>query len=1559
MVVRSTSFPGIVFLLALIVAQSVGELIVRLHPPEDDGLTRNLTCVSESDDAALIWNSQRGSFTDFQHRKAVPENIPGCALWDSKACVARWKDRNGWDEVDSMIHPMGPIFDYRWEGLKEFYFGNISNELQYRYVGRANKSSGTVILSARGSQEVNVLLCPSNRSTESPCVRIKIDSSRISVATCTNRASGCSELTPKDAWRNIIDYDAASHANSLDPYEWRTFAVRWIKERSLVEVFNNSHVILKGTLRHRQQISNVWVEGLDARIRFHSYKYLLTRKSGSVILTSEFIRHNGTLCVEMHVGLCSECKLNVNLVDTAGRETLLKYISGDEKSLNNELITWRPFKVQVNRQSVGRRLVRLKISTALKNDDGYGQWAIDDFRTCQPRGTRESTITIRREKLDSWPRIKCQKLSYTEIEVIDLSSSMECRGTIECSAVHHGDDCHRKCRTCKCRSRDKRSGNALKEVQELIHTYLSATAVTLKWKPPKNVDATIVKYAVSLKVNALVGCSESGRETPEQQPMKRTVIQPKAFFDGLHPHASYVATVFAYNGSAKGPPKQYNFQTNETPIPTSVIHNLRIEEGGRFLRWDWPEDCTTITGNIFWTRIKFESVGDDMRRLTHHYETTNRNLDLSAIDLIPGVKHNVRAYVTRSRHGMENNTNYVNLTWTTPRGVTELEAYDADCDKSTISLRFIPSVLLHGRIESYKVFIAAGNELPKNMTFGNTKEQICDLWDDHTCLKDVSLPSNAKVNITIHATGKELDRFDIRSNITFSLEESCNSNLSWRVNFTVTQDRGNVSLKWKQPLSSRVKMTRFAVRVNPLDRRELDKFTHQIPIVEEIPVEPNRKEYTTEFYLSKSGSYNISLVAFNQRNISSMENAVQLFIWNENSSDFQAAVPERRPWKQYLLYVIILPIIAILPVLLFLCYREHKKASEEPYYEQIDELTLRKQNNNTTVASSSLENPITAFQASTQGQKPSIELIESYAEPFNPLSCKVKVEEFEEYVKEALASGLLDAQYRRFPNGSSLPRVCGTLPANESKNRYRNMIPYDDNRVVLTKIRNDPHSDYINASYIQGYRKTKAYIATQGPNSNTVIDFWRMVWQEDVRVICMLTNVVEAGKVKCEQYWPDVGTKVIYGNIFVSNTGHEVFADYTIRTLRVECRNITRKITHLHYTGWPDHGVPMYTQSLVAYLKKILATPAGKGPVVVHCSAGVGRTGTIILCDICLRQAVVERVIDVPIIIMKLRDGRQDMVDSSQQYLLAHLTMVESMVSAQTQVPCSDGFSERIQELSKQLPSDIQRLNDTVWQDRVLHVLAAPQRPTRVQVLENGSMELESVTENAEVSSTFDSESNYISVVSIDGVKLKKQYLASHLPSNSTVSEIWRLIVEKNIELIVVLQSGRPNDPTCCDIVPNKSTFTPVPNIQLKTNSFVTNEHFTTRILSLKDTSEEQIKHQPVTVLACTGWGWGKSGKPPCVSALVSLWRESEKIRRKEGPTLVLCRDGITACGLYLALSFLLERMAVERECDVISAVRAVRRSRPEFVQSVEQFVYLYAAATKYYDEFREYANFS
>ncbi|XP_046480698.2 receptor-type tyrosine-protein phosphatase epsilon-like isoform X1 [Neodiprion pinetum] len=581
----------------------------------------------------------------------------------------------------------------------------------------------------------------------------------------------------------------------------------------------------------------------------------------------------------------------------------------------------------------------------------------------------------------------------------------------------------------------------------------------------------------------------------------------------------------------------------------------------------------------------------------------------------------------------------------------------------------------------------------------------------------------------------------------------------------------------------------------------------------------------------------------------------------------------------------------------------------------------------------------------------------------NCYSIPISVQNFENYVKESIITGQLKSQFMMFPRGLSDKRrhKYGSLVENKIKNRYANIIPYDDTRVILKKIPGIPCSDYINANYVEGLDKEKYYIAAQGPKPETIEDFWRMVWQEESSAICMLANIVESEKIKCTQYWPEFGSRETYGVITVFIESQKVFADYTFRTFCISHQGEKRKIQHLHYTGWPDHKVPLYVHSVIAYLKKLLRTPVGRGPIIVHCSAGVGRTGTLILCDICLRQAAQTGIVDVLAQFKKLRDCRSNMVDTEMQYVFAHIVMAEYLAAQPTEIPCNNDLPLAIESIKEKLPQHIERLRNTVWQDQTLCPWMRSLPPLPEHLVKNRHPELAPDCSNLVYLSRNRAHNydDYISAVTVDGFKFKKQFLASQLPMASTISNLWRLIAEQKVELVIILQKPDPDDPTCCDVMMNKESFNPVPslNVAVKTSSDPTKSFHINEVL-LTDKSGGSSEFRQVTVLTCTEWGLGRGGKPPPPKDLVSFWIISEDIHREQGPTLVLCHDGVTGCGLYLALSFVLERMAVERECDIILAVRAVRRARPCFVQSQEQFEYLYNAAAEYIKSFETYANF-
>ncbi|XP_023559456.1 tyrosine-protein phosphatase non-receptor type 6 isoform X3 [Octodon degus] len=253
-------------------------------------------------------------------------------------------------------------------------------------------------------------------------------------------------------------------------------------------------------------------------------------------------------------------------------------------------------------------------------------------------------------------------------------------------------------------------------------------------------------------------------------------------------------------------------------------------------------------------------------------------------------------------------------------------------------------------------------------------------------------------------------------------------------------------------------------------------------------------------------------------------------------------------------------------------------------------------------------------------------------------------------------------------------RLEGQRPENKSKNRYKNILPFDHTRVVLQgRDSNIPGSDYINANYVKNKllgseENSKTYIASQGCLEATVNDFWQMVWQENTRVIVMTTREVEKGRNKCVPYWPEVGTQRAYGPYSVTNCGEHDAAEYKLRTLQVsplDNGDLIREIWHYQYLSWPDHGVPSEPGGVLSFLDQINQRQESlphAGPIIVHCSAGIGRTGTIIVIDM-LMESISTKGLDCDIDIQKtiqmVRAQRSGMVQTEAQYKFIYVAIAQ------------------------------------------------------------------------------------------------------------------------------------------------------------------------------------------------------------------------------------------------------------------------------------------------------------
>jgi len=301
----------------------------------------------------------------------------------------------------------------------------------------------------------------------------------------------------------------------------------------------------------------------------------------------------------------------------------------------------------------------------------------------------------------------------------------------------------------------------------------------------------------------------------------------------------------------------------------------------------------------------------------------------------------------------------------------------------------------------------------------------------------------------------------------------------------------------------------------------------------------------------------------------------------------------------------------------------------------------------------------TAFRKATSSQNrgPPADL-ESLPDSVIETSRPVKLKDFAEHyrIMSADSDFRFSEEYEEFKHvGRDQACTAADLPVNRPKNRFTNILPYDHSRVKLQPTDDEEGSDFINANFVPGFNSKREFIVTQGPLHSTRDDFWRMCWETNSRAIVMLTRCIEKGREKCDHYWPFDTEPVYYGDIQVTILNESHFQDWNINEFRMMRGDTVRTIRHFHFTTWPDFGVPDPPQTLVRFVRAFRdrVSPEQR-PIVVHCSAGVGRSGTFIALDRILQRIRKYDVVDIFGIVYEMRKERVWMVQTEQQYICIH-----------------------------------------------------------------------------------------------------------------------------------------------------------------------------------------------------------------------------------------------------------------------------------------------------------------
>ncbi|XP_050678387.1 tyrosine-protein phosphatase 69D [Leptidea sinapis] len=565
---------------------------------------------------------------------------------------------------------------------------------------------------------------------------------------------------------------------------------------------------------------------------------------------------------------------------------------------------------------------------------------------------------------------------------------------------------------------------------------------------------------------------------------------------------------------------------------------------------------------------------------------------------------------------------------------------------------------------------------------------------------------------------------------------------------------------------------------------------------------------------------------------------------------------------------------------------------------------------------------------------------------------------------------------------------------NQPKNRYPDIKAYDQTRVKLTPQDGVPGSDYINANYVMGYKgasdlnqERKKFICAQGPTDTTVNDFWRMIWEQGLELIVMLTNLEEYSKVKCSKYWPDeVRGARAFGAITVHHVSEKRYSDYIVRELRIskqpvnsegqpivenngvakrngdcgmnettgsaptspreQLRTESRVVRQYHFLMWKDFAAPEHPHSILRFIKRVNEawSMCVSRCALVHCSAGVGRTGTLVALDCLLDQLRDTAVAPVAATVAELRSQRNFLVQSLKQYVFVYRALVEYAHYGDTEIPASK-LKVTIDRLRNTPEGADKCLMEIQFEKMMNPPVAEASKSWSAALAEevrskNRCQECLPYDRNRVILAPLPTRdySTYINASFIEGYDCSEGFIITQDPLPNTIFDFWRMVSEHGVTTIVMLSElGDGKCPRYWDDGTAQYEHLALQYEHSESCPYYTRRHFTL----LDNKSGERVR---VRQLQYHGWPTAAGHVPEVTRGLCEL----AELVRDERPLLVHCARGAERAAPLVALCVLARQLRAERRVDVAAAARRLRAQRPHTLDTFLQYEFLHRAILNY-----------